>query len=89
MPQVELANWFYHDEYVNGNPEDSGHPLLTSCSMRDFAEHMFRRIPFLKRYVSRLDEVMDDWKSYKVTVPTYGAIILNPELTKVLLVQEP
>ncbi len=42
MFQMELAKWFYDDEYVNSSAE------LTSCSMRDFCEHMFRRIPFLK-----------------------------------------
>ena len=39
--QVELAKWFYDDEYVNTDA------ALTSCTMRDFCEHIFRRIPFL------------------------------------------
>ena len=39
--QVELAKWFYDDEYVNTDAS------LTSCSMRDFCEHIFRRVPFL------------------------------------------
>jgi len=81
MFQVELAKWFYDDEYVNTDAS------LTSCSMRDFCEHIFRRVPFLAPYVDSLDEVLEDWKSYKMAVPTYGAIILNPKLTKVLVVQ--
>ena len=39
-------------------------------------------------YVDSLDEVLEDWKSYKMAVPTYGAIILNPKLTKVRACQE-
>jgi hypothetical protein len=41
---MELAKWFYDDEYVNSG--ESAH--LTSCTMTDFCEHMFRRIPFLR-----------------------------------------
>jgi len=62
MFQVELAKWFYDDEYVNTDAS------LSSCSMRDFCEHIFRRVPFLTPYVDSLDEVLDDWKSYKMAV---------------------
>jgi len=81
MFQVELAKWFYDDEYVNTDA------ALTSCTMRDFCEHIFRRIPFLLPYADRVDDVLADWKAYKMAVPTYGAIILNQKLTKVLVVQ--
>lgn len=81
MFQVELAKWFYDDEYVNADAS------LTGCTMRDFCEHIFRRVPFLTPYADSLDEVLADWKSYKMAVPTYGAIILNQKLTKVLVVQ--
>ena len=30
---------------------------------------------------------MEDWKAYKMAVPTYGAILIDPTLSKVLLVQ--
>ena len=33
-------------------------------------------------YADSLDDVLADWKSYKMAVPTYGAIILNQKLTK-------
>ena len=31
--------------------------------------------------------MLEDWRDYKLAVPTYGAIILNQDVTKVLLVQ--
>ena len=34
-----------------------------------------------------VDEVLDEWRHYKSNVPTYGAILLDSTLTKVVLVQ--
>jgi len=30
--------------------------------------------------VDKFDEVLAEWKEYKMTVPTYGAILLDPTL---------
>jgi len=30
--------------------------------------------------VEKFDEVLAEWKEYKMTVPTYGAILLDPTL---------
>lgn len=76
--QVELAHWFYQDEYVNGS-----NPGLRSCTIREFAEHIFRHVPFLQPHVGNLDQIVNDWRNYKLVVPTYGAIILNEDLSYV------
>jgi len=34
-----------------------------------------------------VDEILENWREYKIKVPTYGAIILNEDLTHVLLAQ--
>lgn len=34
-----------------------------------------------------MDKILDDWKSYKLTVPTYGAILVSEDLNSCLLVQ--
>eukprot|EP00095_Tigriopus_kingsejongensis_P011353 maker-scaffold383_size189472-snap-gene-0.40 protein:Tk11353 transcript:maker-scaffold383_size189472-snap-gene-0.40-mRNA-1 annotation:"mrna-decapping enzyme 2" len=84
--QIELAHWFYIDEYV----EDSNNkykPKLRTCTIRDFAEHMFRHIGFLKGYADSIDVVLNDWRNYKQSVPTYGAIILNEDISQILIVQ--
>ncbi|XP_015596667.1 m7GpppN-mRNA hydrolase isoform X2 [Cephus cinctus] len=80
--QIELAHWFYLDFYCT---EDN--PKLKSCGMKEFATHIFQHIPFLKPHVAHIDSVLEQWREYKQNVPTFGAIVLNEDLTKVLLVQ--
>ena len=41
---------------------------------------VFRHCPFLNQYAEEVDKRLEDWKQYKMSVPTYGAIILDPEL---------
>ena len=79
---IEQAHWFYIDFYVN-NPEYK----LAQGTIKEFAQHIFNHVPFLKKHAKRVDEVIDEWKEYKLAVPTYGAILLNTFLDKVLLVQ--
>ncbi|XP_033208327.1 m7GpppN-mRNA hydrolase isoform X2 [Belonocnema kinseyi] len=55
--------------------------------MKEFATHMFQHIHFLKRHLAKIDSIIDQWREYKQNVPTFGAIVLNEDLTKVLLVQ--
>jgi len=79
---IEQAHWFYIDFYVN----ESKYKLAQS-NMKEFAAHIFQHIPFLRQHADRVDEIVDEWKEYKLAVPTYGAIILNSFMDKVLLVQ--
>jgi len=79
--QIELAHWYYLDFYV---ANDSS---LKSCNMTEFATHVFQHIPSLQPYCDKIVEIMDEWKMYKQSVPTYGAILLSEDLTHVLLVQ--
>ncbi|XP_026749933.2 m7GpppN-mRNA hydrolase [Galleria mellonella] len=80
--QIELAHWFYLDYYCTDESN-----RLNPCGIREFAAHIFQHVPQLREHVSSLDEVLDNWREYKQTVPTYGAILLDTELTHVLLVQ--
>lgn len=48
---------------------------------------LFQHIPFLKVHLATIDKILESWKQYKLTVPTYGAILLSEDLTHVLLVQ--
>uniref|UniRef100_A0A663MVS1 m7GpppN-mRNA hydrolase n=1 Tax=Athene cunicularia TaxID=194338 RepID=A0A663MVS1_ATHCN len=73
--QIELAHWFYLDFYMQNTPG------LPQCGIRDFAK---ADILFVTDYVQK---VLDEWKEYKMGVPTYGAIILDETLENVLLVQ--
>ncbi|KAF5287707.1 hypothetical protein FQA39_LY15807 [Lamprigera yunnana] len=79
--QIELAHWYYLDFYV---ANDSS---LKGCSITEFATHVFQHIPSLQQYCDKITEIMDEWKMYKQSVPTYGAILLSADLTHVVLVQ--
>ncbi|XP_032685608.1 m7GpppN-mRNA hydrolase isoform X1 [Odontomachus brunneus] len=80
--QIELAHWFYLDFYCTEE-----NPKLKPCNMKDFATHIFQHIPFLIPHVPHIDAVLEQWREYKQNVPTFGAIVLNENMTKVLLVQ--
>lgn len=79
--QIELAHWFYLDFCMQNTP---GAP---HCGIRDFAKAVFHHCPFLLPHGEDVQKVLEQWKEYKMGVPTYGAIILDETLEKVLLVQ--
>lgn len=62
-------------------------PGLPQCGIRDFAKAVFNHCPFLLPQGEDVEKVLDEWKEYKMGVPTYGAIILDETLENVLLVQ--
>lgn len=47
----------------------------------------FQHIPFLRSRVPQVLDVLKEWREYKRSVPTYGAILLNEDMTQALLVQ--
>ncbi|XP_069682519.1 m7GpppN-mRNA hydrolase isoform X1 [Periplaneta americana] len=82
--QIELAHWYYLDFYCADEKVEN---KLKPCGMKEFTAHMFQHIPFLIPHSNNLDAILDQWKEYKQSVPTYGAILLNEDLSQVLLVQ--
>jgi len=79
--QIELAHWFYLDFYC---PENT---MLKPCGIREFAKIIFNHVPSLKEHAIRVDEIVNQWREYKMAVPTYGAIMLDESMENVLLVQ--
>lgn len=79
--QIELAHWFYLDFYASNDPK------LRQCTLYEFASHVFQHIPSLQKEIQNLSEILAEWKRYKQTVPTYGAILLSEGMTHVLLVK--
>uniref|UniRef100_A0A671VZ66 m7GpppN-mRNA hydrolase n=1 Tax=Sparus aurata TaxID=8175 RepID=A0A671VZ66_SPAAU len=79
--QIELAHWFYLDFCMQNTP---GAP---HCGIRDFAKAVFQHCPFLLPHGEDVQKVLEQWKEYKMGVPTYGAIILDENLENALLVQ--
>lgn len=78
---MELAHWFYLDFFCASEDD------LVPCGIKQFAMHIFKHVPFLRPHVPRLDAIMEDWKKYKLSVPTYGAILVSADLNHALLVQ--
>lgn len=60
---------------------------LKPCSIRIFAEQIFRYCPFLMQHSNQVDEILSNWKVFKHAVPTNGAIIMDESMRYVLLVQ--
>lgn len=81
--QVELAHWFYIDFYCKQEERKD----CAQMGMREFARQIFKHCDELAPYAARVDQVIDEWRWYKSTVPTYGAILLDESLNHVLLVQ--
>lgn len=79
--QIELAHWFYLDFCMQNSPG------LPQCGIRDFAKAVFNHCPFLLPQGEDVQKVLEQWKEYKMGVPTFGAIILDETLDDVLLVQ--
>lgn len=81
--QVELAHWFYIDFYCKQEERKD----CVQMGMREFARQIFKHCDELAPYAASVDQVIDEWRWYKSTVPTYGAILLDESLNYVLLVQ--
>nr|XP_057913254.1 m7GpppN-mRNA hydrolase [Doryrhamphus excisus] len=79
--QIELAHWFYLDFCIPNTPS------APHCGIRDFAKAVFQHCPFLLPNGEDVQKVLEQWKEYKMGVPTYGAIILDESLENALLVQ--
>ncbi|CAF1400332.1 unnamed protein product [Adineta steineri] len=78
---VELAHWFFIDFYCEDYND------LHVCNIKDFAQQIFQHCPFLCNYVHNLDTILSRWRGYKLSVPTYGAVLLDPTYEHVLLVR--
>lgn len=79
--QIEIAHWFYLDFYCTENPQ------LKSCTMKEFTILILKYIPDMQHHLKNVDSILTEWREYKRAVPTYGAIVLDEDLTHVLLVQ--
>lgn len=61
--------------------------LMKPCSIRTFAQNIFRHCSFLMEHSNQVDDILSKWKVFKHAVPTNGAIILDESMRNVLLVQ--
>ncbi|KAJ3153665.1 mRNA-decapping enzyme subunit 2 [Geranomyces michiganensis] len=79
--QIEQAHWFYEDFVREENPR------LSSFGLKNFCAQFFRHCPLLHRWAHDHEKAFQNFMEYKVRVPVCGAIILNENMNKVLLVK--
>lgn len=63
------------------------HAHLASLSLKDFTGLIFDQCPGLQPFRGSLEEIYQAFNAYKRTVPVRGAIMLDPTMTKCLLVR--
>lgn len=77
---IELAHWFYIDHVI----ENEGLPRV---KFEEFTRVMMKHVPFLRKHANDVDNIIEKFKEYKSSVPTYGAILLDTRMEKCLMVQ--
>ncbi|KAI1007674.1 hypothetical protein K3495_g555 [Podosphaera aphanis] len=80
--RVEEAQWYYED-FIR--PLD---PTLPSMTLKHFCEEIFAHCPLLSPFSEdHRRKAFDAFLSYKKRVPVRGAILLNRDMDKVVLVK--
>ena len=79
---VEQAWWHYED-----HERQKTSPPLKSLSLKEFTGRIFDASPGLEPFKGSLEQILSSFSAYKRTVPVCGAIILDPSMTKCLLVR--
>lgn len=78
--QIEEAHWFYQDFLRTVNP------LLPSMKMKLFTNKLIEQCPLVWKWGDP-SEALSQFGKYKSTIPVRGCALLNPSLTKILLVK--
>jgi mRNA-decapping enzyme subunit 2 len=79
--QIEEAQWFYED-FIR--PLD---PTLPQLNLRKFCDLIFAHCPLLSMYSDLSAASYSDFLAYKTRVPVRGAIMLNDDMSEVVLVK--
>eukprot|EP00041_Stephanoeca_diplocostata_P026072 m.695214 g.695214 ORF g.695214 m.695214 type:complete len:345 (-) comp22887_c0_seq2:1930-2964(-) len=78
---IEQAHWFYDDYFRTQDPS------LPQLNFPAFAQTILSHWPPFHHLVSKTGEIYTAWKKYKQGVPVCGALILNAQCTKVVMVR--
>ena len=80
MINIRSACWFYADNYFSITPET--HNIF----LKKFSLEVFKHWPYLSQtgYLRQFDKLWLDYKKYIAKIPSYGAIILNESMDKIL-----
>lgn len=79
--QIEEAYWYYLDFYRETCK------TLPDLKFKDFVDRILQRFPPLGHYRDALDAHTKSFYDYKFSVPVCGAVIMNKDCDKILLVK--
>mmetsp|Transcript_32187 Transcript_32187/g.63865 ORF Transcript_32187/g.63865 Transcript_32187/m.63865 type:complete len:533 (+) Transcript_32187:46-1644(+) len=79
--QIEQAYWFYEDFKA-----DVYSHLPHFSTLKSFATKLFSHSALLSKAGDKFQELFTDFRNYKSKIPVYGCIMLNPPMTKAVLV---
>jgi hypothetical protein len=79
--QIEQVHWFYEDFIREENSK------LPSKNLKSFSLMLFQSCPLLQHWAADHEQAFTTFMEYKIRVPVCGAIILNADLNKLLLVR--
>lgn len=82
---MEKAHWKYEDEFADVYTDS-----IRSLKFKDFTKRVFERCNRLYCQNNRkaADQMVKEYYRYKKKIPVCGCIILNPDMTKVILVTD-
>ena len=77
---IEEACWFFADEFCSGAPL-----VIDKKYERKFTQRIFHEWPLLRHHLPQLAELQEDFRlNYKSRIPSYGCVIFNKTLDKLL-----
>ena len=79
MFNIREACYYYVDEYFSySNKIDKEYE-------KKFAKAIFKTWPYLHQHLPYFDEIWREFMRYVAKIPSFGAIILNKQLDKILM----
>ena len=79
---IELAQWFYIDFYCTDKTLG-----CKECTFSEFVVNIFGNVSWLREHIYNVEHIVVQFNRYKKKIPVHGGILLNEQLTHVLLVQ--
>lgn len=81
--QIEQAYWYYEDFKA-----DKFSHLAHFSSLKSFAAKIFNHCELLKNMSNKFSQIFAEFSQYKAKIPVCGCILLNPDMTKMVLVKD-
>lgn len=81
--QIEQAYWYYEDFKA-----DRYSHLPHFSTLKSFATKIFQHCELLQNMSTSFHQLFSEYKEYKAKIPVCGCILMNPDMTKIVLVKD-